>query len=346
MSSDATGSSESIRRKCVAVEISDSGLRDAVVGVAAHVGLQVVALDSAKSHLVVMAFVDEAAAPMLHQHAVTAPVTVVAQHSNISVWQVAESVAAEHVVVLPDGSEWLQRTLNSLAQASSAQAAMLTVIGARGGCGATSLAVGLARATIARGLTVLVDGDDAGPGIDLSLGLENDEGLRWSDVSAVRGPLAPAALAGRLVCLDGLDVMACRPPTNLRHSWDPMMQSFRRSHEIVVTDLPRYQLRQRCFDNTAAAVILMTSMDLVGVHAARALVDSGRLGRQPLVALRTDRGPMTLKSALAALRGFTVIEVPTTRRISGAADFGDLAQAVSVGSFGRTCRAVVDRVLS
>ena len=62
---------------------------------------------------------------------------------------------------------------------SSPLAQVIVVVGARGGAGASSLAVALAQSSAQEGKrTVLLDADELGGGIDLVLGAEGHRGVR------------------------------------------------------------------------------------------------------------------------------------------------------------------------
>ncbi|MHA3704679.1 hypothetical protein ACXR2U_21110 [Jatrophihabitans sp. YIM 134969] len=81
---------------------------------------------------------------------------------------------------------------------------VVTVVGARGGVGTTSLAVALSRALGA----VLVDTDGVAGGVDLWLGGEDVPGVRWSGLGLAGGALPPAELLAALPRIDRLRVLA------------------------------------------------------------------------------------------------------------------------------------------
>ncbi|WP_456847719.1 pilus assembly protein FlpE, partial [Cellulomonas sp. P5_C6] len=62
----------------------------------------------------------------------------------------------------------------------------------RGGAGASTLAAALARQLARRTATALVDLDRASGGIDVLLGLESADGVRWPDLADARGEVAGA----------------------------------------------------------------------------------------------------------------------------------------------------------
>lgn len=79
------------------------------------------------------------------------------------------------------------------------RAYVVGVVGARGGAGASSLAAALARTLATTTATALVDLDRACGGLDVLLGLESADGVRWPDLADARGDV------------DGDDLVALLP---------------------------------------------------------------------------------------------------------------------------------------
>lgn len=67
---------------------------------------------------------------------------------------------------------------------------VLGVVGGRGGSGASTLAAALAGQLARRSATVLVDLDRGSGGIDVLLGLEGADGVRWPDLAGARGEVS------------------------------------------------------------------------------------------------------------------------------------------------------------
>ncbi len=158
-------------------------------------------------------------------------------------WQSALRLGAEHLAVLPDEEPWLAERLREAAEPVAGRAAVVGVVGGCGGAGASVLAVGLALAAAARSLvTVLVDTDVLGGGLDLALGLETRPGLRWPDFAALRGHLQAGLLRSALPSVQGVPVLtwdrsgAAEPPPEVSLA---VLDGARRGAELVVADLPR-----------------------------------------------------------------------------------------------------------
>ena len=77
-------------------------------------------------------------------------------------------------------------------------AVVLGVVAARGGAGASTLAAAVAGQLARRTATVLVDLDRGSGGIDVLLGLEGTDGMRWPDLRDARGDVAGADVVALL----------------------------------------------------------------------------------------------------------------------------------------------------
>jgi secretion/DNA translocation related CpaE-like protein len=165
---------------------------------------------------------------------------------DAGVWQRAVTLGAEQVVLLPDGEAWLVAALGESQEGRQFLGPVVSVIGGRGGAGATTLACALALTASRRGVsTVLIDGDPWGGGLDMVFGGELRPGLRWPDLATTRGRLPGRVLADALPLLHGVPVLSCGrgemgdmvelPPLAVT----AVLTAAQRSAELVVVDLPR-----------------------------------------------------------------------------------------------------------
>lgn len=157
-------------------------------------------------------------------------------------WELAGHLGAEHVAVLPLAEPWL---IDRFAErpADEAEGRILAVIGGRGGAGASILAGGLAVTAVRSGLrTLLIDADPFGGGLDLVLGWEQVDGLRWPALAGTGGRVDPPALLralphrGDLVLLSfARDDLPAIPAEAMAATLD----AARRGRDVIVADLPR-----------------------------------------------------------------------------------------------------------
>jgi secretion/DNA translocation related CpaE-like protein len=172
-------------------------------------------------------------------------------------WPLAEAARAEHVVVLPDAEAWLVDRFADLAGGEPTRARVVAIVGGSGGAGASVLATALAVTARRRGLdTLLIDGDPLGGGVDLVLGWERMQGLRWPELVDARGRVNPPALIAALPGQGSLAVLSFSR-TDLTGAPAPAMAAAldagRRGRDLVVIDLPRW------FDE--ASLMALTAAD-------------------------------------------------------------------------------------
>ncbi|MEQ3550985.1 septum site-determining protein Ssd [Pseudonocardia nematodicida] len=197
-------------------------------------------------------------------------------------WRAAVALGADRVVELPRGEAALTGMLadaRERALAGGRAGRVLAVVGGCGGAGASVLATAVAVAAARDGAeALLVDCDPLGGGLDLLLGLERAEGLRWPELSVGDGRVQaaslhaalPRAVSGRTA----LSVLSCaRSP----HGPDPtavaaVIDAGRRAGGTVVCDIPRFPT------DAALAVLGAADLTVLAVPARlRACAAAGRV---------------------------------------------------------------------
>ena len=121
-------------------------------------------------------------------------------------WAAAVEVGAERVAVLPADEAWLLDRSAAAVRAPVERGRLVVVGGACGGAGASTVAAALALA--APGGAVLVDADPWGGGLDLLLGAEQVDGLRWPDLTGLRGRVSGEALLAALPGVGGVRLVS------------------------------------------------------------------------------------------------------------------------------------------
>jgi secretion/DNA translocation related CpaE-like protein len=169
-------------------------------------------------------------------------------------WPHAEALRAEHIVL--DADAWFADGFADLAAGHSRRARVIAVVGGSGGAGASVLATALAMTARRRGLdTLLIDGDPLGGGVDLVLGWERLQGLRWPDLVDARGQVNPSALMSALPGVGSLAVLSFdrTERSGARHRLAAALDAGRRGRDLVVVDVPR------CLDD--ASLLALSSAD-------------------------------------------------------------------------------------
>ncbi|MGV9288208.1 septum site-determining protein Ssd [Streptomyces sp. NPDC003719] len=269
------------------------------------------------------------------------------------VWQRAVEIGADHVLMLPDGEQWLVDRIADVAEGVGRPALTVGVIGGRGGAGASTLACALAVTSARQGLrSLLVDADPLGGGLDVLLGGETAEGLRWPAFAASRGRVGGGALEESLPELHSLRVL----------SWDrgdcvtvpaqavrAVLAAARRRGGTVVVDLPRR------IDDGVAEVLAQIDVGLLVVPGElRAVAAAGRVAsavgmvlRDLRVAVRGPYAPGLDDREVARLLGLPLVgDVPVESGLLRATEGKRPPGAAGRGPLARFCREFWERALA
>lgn len=208
---------------------------------------------------------------------------------------------------------------------------VVLMVGVRGGVGTSTLAALAARRCAARargGPVALVDLHPAGGGVEVLLGLERAEGVRWPDLRDARGTVTGADLEGVLPQWHGVEVLSGDrrggPPGEVALSavWPALLDRC----STVVADLPAGALvvdgAVERWASDRAQVVLVTTQDVVGVAAALAVRE--RLGLVPthLVLRRRRHARVSPLEAAHVLDLPVLALLPTDRGVADAVDRG------------------------
>lgn len=266
------------------------------------------------------------------------------------VWRRAVEIGADHVLMLPDGEQWLVDRIADVAEGVGRPALTVGVIGGRGGAGASTLACALAITSARQGRrTLLVDADPLGGGLDVLLGGEAAEGLRWPAFAGSRGRVGGGALEESLPELHSLRVLSwdrgdavAIPPQAVR----AVLAAGRRRGGAVVVDLPR-----RIDEGVAEALaqidlgVLVVPAELRAVAAAARVASAfGMVLRDLRVAVRGPYAPGLDDREVARLLGLPLAgEVPAeTDLLDASAPPGGAAR----GPLARFCTTFWERAVA
>ena len=218
--------------------------------------------------------------------------------NDADLWANAARMGVDHVVALPNGAEWLTQRLINAVEPPSEPALTHGIVAGAGGAGASVLASALARRCANAGIeTVLMDADPLGGGLDLVLGCENVDGLRWPALAASRGRLRPSTLQQALPRAHNLAVLSWgRDGTEELDPavFDTVLTAAQQAFELVIVDLPRHapiSWAKACHRMTlvtqarvrAAVAATSVARRLTAIHSQVGLVvrETGRSGLDP-----------------------------------------------------------------
>ncbi|MEV4620949.1 septum site-determining protein Ssd [Asanoa sp. NPDC049573] len=252
------------------VVTADADLLDELLRIAAAAGTEVdVAADPAgarprwsRAPLVLVG--QDQAAPCLRARLPRGRQVVLVGRGPAPGWELAEPLGAEYVLQLPEAEQWLLRRLG-VGSAATADGRVVTVLGGRGGAGASVLAGALAVTAARDGRrTLLVDADPFGGGLDLILGWETLDGLRWPGLTAAEGRLDPPALVRSLPGRGDLVMISFdrgEPLPLPAAAMAAALDAGRRARDLIVVDLPR------SLDDAAVAALQAADHTLLVVPA-------------------------------------------------------------------------------
>ncbi|MDO5677275.1 MAG: hypothetical protein Q4G35_07175 [Propionibacteriaceae bacterium] len=174
------------------------------------------------------------------------------------------------VLPLPDAGGHLAEAMTAAVRREGARGQVVAVLGASGGLGVSTLAVSLALVAAAGGSrSTAVELAVAGGGLDLLVGAETLDGVRWPELSHARGELGE--LFNVLPKVEGAAILALGrdgPVSPGGAAVAAAVGSLRRSTDLLVLDAGR-----EVPATEADQVLLMVGADVRSVAAARMLAE-------------------------------------------------------------------------
>lgn len=220
------------------------------------------------------------------------------------VWRSAAELGVSCVAEFPGAEAELVRWLTESRRAGSGTGAVVGLVAAHGGAGATVLAAATAIVAARRHRVLLLDVNEVGAGVDFTLGTETADGLRWQDLTAAGGQISAESLHDALPHpVSGVSVLAVRaddPRPVPASSVAAVIDAGRTAGDTVIIDFPRAETA--VVQEVVAALdvaALVTSATIVGAAAAKSTTRRLLDGTTTELAVR---GP-----AMGALRAADVV---------------------------------------
>ena len=226
---------------------------------------------------------------------------------------------------------------------------IIGVAGGSGGVGASVLTAAIAVRAAQAGLSpVCVDGDRLGGGLDVTLGVEQEPGVRWPDLAGARGRIDGPELLRRLPSVGGVTVLSFDRARDVSlgvETVDEVLRALRSALDLVVVDLPRPD--HELFGSLAAPVDEMVLLAGSGIgDLAGASAIAGHLARvcpDVWICLRTGGRGTHFADTVAGALDLPLLGV--VREESSLAT--DLLHGIPPGSSSRSAlAAVADKVLA
>ncbi|MEO5876808.1 MAG: septum site-determining protein Ssd [Streptosporangiaceae bacterium] len=266
-------------------------------------------------------------------------VVLVARDEREAVFRAAVELGAEQVAVLPEAEPMLIGVLAAAAEPAGVEGLIVGVTGARGGAGASVLASVLALTAARRGFRpLLVDGDPLGGGLDLILGLEQADGLRWPGLAERRGRLSAAALREALPSVRGVSLLSHDRGEPVRvpgEAVNTVLNAAIRGFDLVIVDLARGAAVE------ASRTFVLAPAEVRAAVAARTIAGSQlrHCDDVRLIVRGPSRAGLT-SAAVAEAAGLPLAgQYAFDRRIPPAAERGTMPLR---GPLGRLCAQLVD----
>lgn len=173
-------------------------------------------------------------------------------------WKHAVTLGAANVVGLPSAEFWLRDALTDIRHRNEPLSPLIAVMPGSGGAGASTLSINLGLRAVSQGVSaVVIDTDPVGGGLDLTLGAEEQQGVRWSDIDPGSGRIAAETLVNALPVFNGLSFLSYGrakihlPETEVLAA---VVDAARRAFDLVIVDVPR--------GLTSASELLVSQADL------------------------------------------------------------------------------------
>lgn len=258
-------------------------------------------------------------------------------------WPLAIALGSS-ALVTPRDEDQILVALGSAVDGRS-DAAVITVMGAAGGVGASTFAAALALNASARSWrSVLVDADPVGGGLDLLVGAEDESGPRWPDIRVSNGHVAADALASSLPVVDHVSLLSHGRNVEWPRSVAPVVNGLRRAFDLIVCDVARHgwltgESRSAELVARSSSMVLVVPDDVRGIAAARMLVASSPVPVVAVIARRAGLRGINTEQVEELIKAPVLASVPRLRSVAA-----DVSLGLGVGQ-SRRLRTAAGRVL-
>lgn len=151
---------------------------------------------------------------------------------------------------------------------------IVTLTSGHGGIGLSVMAALLAQTLSERGQScALVDADFMSGCLDLLLGVEQEPGLRFSQIDAPLGRIEGAALNHELIAWEGVRVLPCDPWNRRQPEWweiQAVIRALAEANDVVIVDAGRGSLMKTVNDLRYGMQVMAAELSVIGLARAKA----------------------------------------------------------------------------
>lgn len=169
---------------------------------------------------------------------------------------------------------------------------VVAVESAVSGVGVSTLSSLVARNLAQSGATcALIDADLQGGGLDVLLGIENEDGTRFGDINAPLGSVNGKALLREMPSWDGVPVLSCDPwKSSNPQTWDmrACIQALSQVRDVVIVDAAQRVGLQEVAELGQCARIVVVELTVLGLARAKTMLRSS-MREQSKFAENTNR---------------------------------------------------------
>lgn len=255
---------------------------------------------------------------------------------NQNTWKIAQDFGAEHVALLPESRQWLLEYLKAPVKQHAEIIAISSVVG---GVGGSTLAGYLGTLWAKQNeRVVVIDCDTDSVGLDVTFGLEQEQGLRWSDGISTEGKPNGEALFNNLLGAHNVKLLA-NDRLNQEVLLDKLpdfITALGNFCDVVLLDIPLRvcePLRQMSLQEMTQVLVMPNTLRACAV--AHATMQATEATNQVLAVREIPGSTLTPLAIAQSLDKPLWATLPTDHKIVELTEQGLLLSGVGPGKYNR-----------
>lgn len=274
-----------------------------------------------------------------------------------AVFAAADAVPGETPHYYPSPSKPLAERTRSAEPPPSGQSTatmlhnVVTLTASHAGMGLSVMASMLAWSMARRGYDcALMDADFVAGGLDLLLGIENEPGLRFSQIDAPMGHVEGEVLNHELMRWEGVRVLPYDPWGSRQPDWwevQAVVRALAEVNDVVIVDAGQGGLIETTPDIRHATQIMAIELSVMGL--ARAKAHRARLAswqcEDPYLVAIEPRGAPRGRGAVSIVEACDYLAARVAGPIkSNVTLCGDVLEGLGIRTIARSSRATINRL--